>query len=175
MIGYTDYPIGGIEGIHEIAILTYDRNKYVLVRSMDGTVHEEIKRGCIWRDKEKTRSFPDILWHQLPYEECGKYFTKMEGHRAVMEIRRKKKTRYEVVPDDRNLPVQKFKNLHDALRCFAKIEGNACLVVKKERKYSWSSEPLMDKEGTSVIPYSNRRSGGSILKTRHIKQMNKYR
>ncbi len=176
MIGYTDYPIGGIEGIHEIAILAYDRNKYVRVSSMDQTIYDEVKRGYIWRDKEMTRRFPSVLWQQLPYEEGGKSFTKKDAHQAVMADRRKKKTHYVVMPDDRNLPVKKFTNLRDALRCFAKVEGNACLTMKKDRKMSWSTEPLMDKEGTSVIPYaSRRRNGHSILKNRHIKMMNKFK
>jgi len=168
MLGYTDYPINGKEGLYEVVVLSYDRNKYCSVCTENGD-YEEIKLGYIWRDKELSKHFSLSLLHQLPYTVDGEYLTKKEAHKEVMKIKRNKRTEYIVYTQNNKY---KFFTLKDALRCIA-LQEDCRLNKDISGGYCSHFITILRKVNNQYIAYIDRK-GRSIIKQKHIKFINMF-
>lgn len=161
---FTDYPIDGATGVIEVAMLAYDRNKYVTVQY--GNTIEEVKSGYLYLDAGLKQPYGARRLYALPLEVDGTVPTRRQAHAELMGRRRRHQTKYVLwVGEVRH----QYRHLHEALRHFGRAcdEHNCVLMRNKDNGRTWSSECFVESEdGGLVIPVTGRKRT-SLFRTRH--------
>lgn len=147
----------------EIEVLSYDRNKYCIVKH-DG-VEDEIKQGYIYKDRKLTKQFTDIHWMLLPRAPWDKKPTRLEAHEELKATYRRKKTRYTVYTDNK---VEDFRNRPDALKYFASTVGYSLLIMQVVGGKRWVHKKILEREDGHLFTPSRR--GFPDIKIRHLKK-----
>ena len=125
MKAYTDYPLldpATDNEVKEIDVLSYDRNKYVVVRYNDE--EHEVKRGYIWKDSKLTKGFPTIAWTSLPSAPHEVKPTKIQANKERKQINRSKTTVYRVYANNK---YKQYRNVLRALDAFSRASGDRYL------------------------------------------------
>lgn len=170
VFAFTNYPIEGspLGDVVKVEVLTYDRNKYALVR-YQGHI-DEVKAGYLMRDHRLDKPLSHLTLALLPYTLEGTRPSKQKAQQEVSRKRKLRKTYYCVIRNNNGAAENQgeFSNLRDALKAF-KACGNDALLFRDSRQgYSYRSVPMMEMEdGFLTISVINARP---VVKTRHLRK-----
>lgn len=89
---FTDYPLPARQGMVEVDVVAYDRNKYATVRYAGDEF--QVKRGYLHADAAMTRQIPRARWCALPYATTAPAPTRRAAERERKAKARAKQTRY---------------------------------------------------------------------------------
>ena len=171
---YTDYPMIGNESRQEIevALLTYDRNKYVTVKF--GDYEDSVKSGYIYKyvsGKKKSLSKKDIL--SLPA--CPE--DRLPSRKSVeneIKLSRKRKTTYTVWVSNERVDFDTLKSMIKyVIHKTTSTSDDICVSRCVTSKHSWSTTPIFEIEGNEIFEYGRNgvaRSSGWLSK-RHYRML----
>lgn len=145
---YTDYPINGTDGVKEVEVLAYDRNKYVTVRFQGKTT--AIKAGYLRQDEALTNPVLRRQLRVLPVKEDGSVPTRREIHAELKQMRRQHRTAYTLLVGD---DAYEYRSLKESLAHFGRVyQGADCTLIRyRARKYRWGSVPFVASEDGQLI------------------------
>ncbi len=164
---YTDYPINGVDGVKEVEVLAYDRNKYVTVLFQGKTT--AIKAGYLMQDEALTKPVLRRQLLALPAEEGGSVPSRREIHAELKQMRRQHRTSYTLLVGDE---AHEYRSLKESLAHFGRVYRDAdCTLIRyRARKYRWGSEPFVASEGGQLIILLD--SGAPYFKAHHRRLAN---
>lgn len=163
---FTDYPIDGYDGVHQVEVIAYDRDKYATVRI--GSSVEDVKSGYLFRDEALTRRLSRVSLYRLPVE-AGAPADSHEKVQRELKRLRSRRTDYTLWVGD--TPHQ-YKSLAEALVGMSRVPRGETTLLRRCRhfKCGFVSECLLENGPDGFVTFTGTKGRHSSIKTRHFKK-----
>lgn len=163
---FTDYPIDGYNGVHQVEVLAYDRDKYATVRI--GSSVEDVKSGYLFRDPALTRHLSRVSLYRLPQEVGEPADSHEEVQRELKRLRRRRADYTLWVGDI----AHQYKSLAEALGHMSRVPCTETTLLRRCRhfKCGFVSECLMEQGPEGFVTFTGTKGRHSSIKTRHFKK-----
>lgn len=161
---FTDYPLPTRQGMVEVDVVAYDRNKYATVRYAGEEF--QIKRGYLHADAAMTRQITRARWCALPYAADAPAPTRRAAERERKTKVRTKRTRYTLWIGQRR---HDAATLAVALRC-ARGKTDFSIFRTRHLGRKWANTFLVRANG-GQLTVGCRPGQRPVLKQKHLRQL----